>query len=259
LWIAPAAAVLVFRVGVPIRRNLVHRLEVADVVTEGPGVVSVLLRGRRLDRLPLQAGHFLVLRFLDGAGWTRGHPYSVSAAPHPALLRVTVQDVGDGSARTTRLRPGTRVLFEGPHGRLTAAARPDPWRPVVLLGSGVGITPLRALAEEFAGQTRVTLIQRSRTPGHVLFAGELTALSRRNGLRVVTLVGPRAGAHSWLPRGSATGDGASDAGELRRLVPDVADCDVYVCGPPGWADAAIAAARAAGVPGGRIHNERFAW
>ena len=76
------------------------------MVPEGPGLTSVYLRGRRLDRLPVRAGQFFQWRFLDGPGWSRAHPYSLSAAPHRDLLRITVKDLGDGSARVAALRPG---------------------------------------------------------------------------------------------------------------------------------------------------------
>ena len=59
--------------GLPAKpRSLRHRLVVHAVVKEAPGVYSVLLRGRHLDRLPVRAGQFCTWRFLSGPGWTRG-------------------------------------------------------------------------------------------------------------------------------------------------------------------------------------------
>lgn len=256
LWIGSAAAVVVFRAGVPLWRSWRHALRVERVVVESPGVVSVHLRGRRLDRLGARAGQFLTLRFLDGPGWSRANPYSLSAAPHPALLRVTIADAGDGSARAAHLRPGTRVLFEGPYGRLTSEARSDHARPVVLIGAGVGVTPLRALLEEIDTPAQVTLLVRVRSAADLLFPGELEALARARGVRVVPLVGPRARPDSWLPDTVA---GRDDISALRRLVPDIDDAEVYVCGPPQWYDSVTAAVLAAGVPRRRLHEERFSW
>ena len=126
LWALAAGAVLVWRVGLPVWRNARHRLRVAAVVPEAAGVASVHITGRRLDRLPAQAGQFLTWRFLGGQGWTRGNPYSLSAAPDGRALRITVKELGDNSAQVPRLRPGTPVLFEGPFGRLTARAPGPP-------------------------------------------------------------------------------------------------------------------------------------
>ncbi|MFD0575311.1 ferredoxin reductase family protein [Dactylosporangium darangshiense] len=139
LYAAAAGAVLVFRVGMPLWRSRLHALRVGEVRAEGPGLVSVYLRGRRLDRLPVRAGQFFLWRFLDGPGWSRAHPYSLSGPPRDDLLRITVKDLGDGSARVAGLRPGTRVLIEGPYGRLTG----ETYRggPVTMLACGVGVTP----------------------------------------------------------------------------------------------------------------------
>jgi predicted ferric reductase len=105
----------------------------------------VYVRGRHLQRMRVQAGQFFNWRFLGAPGWSRAHPYSLSAAPQPDLLRITIKDVGDGSAEVTSLRPGMRVMVEGPYGRLTGAVRRR--RHLTFIASGIGITPLRALLE----------------------------------------------------------------------------------------------------------------
>ncbi|MFL6060116.1 MAG: ferric reductase-like transmembrane domain-containing protein, partial [Marmoricola sp.] len=112
-WAAAAAALLLWRVARPVVRNLRHDLRVVTVLPEGPGVVSVYLSGRRLDRLRAEPGQFFLWRFLGRPGWSRANPYSLSAAPDGRSLRITVQAVGDGSASLGTLRPGTRVLVEG--------------------------------------------------------------------------------------------------------------------------------------------------
>src|SRR5437764_1399761 len=52
LWLGTLSLVLVSRVGLPVWRSLRHRLTVVGVTQEGPDTYNVLLRGRRLDRLP---------------------------------------------------------------------------------------------------------------------------------------------------------------------------------------------------------------
>jgi len=252
-WAATAATVVLFRLGLPLYRSLRYRLVVQAVVPEVPGVVSVYLTGRHLQELPVRAGQFLLLRFLDGPGATRAHPYSLSAAPSGDLLRVTVKDLGDGSRQVARLRPGTRVLVEGPYGRLTGDRRST--QKVLLLGAGIGITPLRALAEELPqAPGDVVVVHRVRSPEEAVFHAEFEHLQRTRGLRAVLVSGPRDGA-SWAPVGFG-GDGAA---ALRAVVPDVAEREVYVCGPDAWMDAALDAARRAGVPEKRLHAERFSW
>jgi ferredoxin-NADP reductase/DMSO/TMAO reductase YedYZ heme-binding membrane subunit len=247
-YVLAAGSVLVFRIGVPVWRSARHRLVVERVVPEAPGVVSVYMRGRRLDRLPASAGQFLLWRFLDGSGWTRANPYSLSARPARDRLRITVKDLGDGSRRAARLRPGTRVLVEGPYGRLTTC--PDDRRPVTMLACGVGVTPLRALLDELV--VPVTLLYRARDERDLVFRSELGAAQAAGRLRLGFLLGPRGGDGSWLPAGYPSG-------RLRAWVPGIEHHHVYVCGPKEWTDAAIEAVREAGVPRERIHTERFDW
>ncbi|MEV6831982.1 ferric reductase-like transmembrane domain-containing protein [Amycolatopsis sp. NPDC051102] len=255
-YAAAAGAVLVFRVGRPVWLNVRHRLVVERVVPEGRGVVSVYLRGRELDRLPTAAGQFCVWRFSTGPGWTRGKPFSLSAAPDGHRLRITAKDLGPGSRRLATLQPGTRAFFEGPYGRLTAVVRKG--RKIALFASGIGITPLRALLEELPYQPgEAVLFHRAGRPADLLFRHELEDLAARRGIRVHHLLGRRSRDRlSWLPAGYAP---VPDEQVLRHLVPDIADHDVYVCGPDAWTGAVLDSARRAGVPARRVHHERFAW
>lgn len=252
-WAIAAGSVLVFRIGLPVARNLRHRLRVIAVVPEAPGVLSVWMEGRRLEQLGAEAGQFFTWRFLGRPGWTRANPYSLSAAPDGRHLRITVQVVGDGSAAIAGLRPGTRVLIEGPYGRMSERARTR--RKVALVGAGVGIVPLRALAEELGyAPGEAVLLHRYRDAP--LFRGEFETLARRRGLQIVRLPGSRRAASSWLPAGGPSTD---DTTTLLMLLPDLTDRDVFVCGPTGWTDSFTRAARAAGLPDDQMHVETFGW
>jgi predicted ferric reductase len=256
LWAAAAGAVLVYRVGLPVYRTLRHALRVTDVVHEGPHVVSVWMRGRHLDKLPVAAGQFFTWRFLTGPGWTRGHPYSLSAAPSGNSLRITVRDLGEGSRALAALRPGTRVAIEGPYGRMHSGVRTR--AKVTLLAGGIGVTPLRALLEALPQQPGdVTIVYRAPAEPELIFRDEIEDLARVRGAKVWYALGPRIhGRNSWLPQSAAH---LTDAEALRRLVPDIAHHDVYLCGAEGWMDAAAEAARECGVPAQNIHSERFSW
>ena len=137
---------------------------------EGDGMVSVHVTGRALHRLPVEAGQFFTWRFHGRPGWSRANPYSLSAAPDGRSLRITVQEVGDGSAAAAGLAVGSRAWVEGPYGRLSPRARSR--RKVLMIGAGVGITPLRALAEalEYAPGEALVLYRTSSSP---LFVDEL--------------------------------------------------------------------------------------
>ncbi|GHH75258.1 ferric reductase [Streptomyces sulfonofaciens] len=243
LYGAVATALAWYRFVVPVRQALRHRLRVAEVRPEAPGVVSVYLTGRRLEALRARPGQFFRWRFLAPGMWWAANPYSLSAPAHPTYLRITVKAAGAHSAAVARLAPGTRVLAEGPYGAFTARRRHD--RKVLLVAGGVGITPLRALFETLPGE--VTLVYRARRPEDLALRGELDAVAAARRATVHYAVDEPAG--HGLPM---------TARALRRLVPDIAGREVYLCGPPGMTDAARRALRGAGVPRRRIHHESFA-
>jgi predicted ferric reductase len=253
LWILAAGAMLIWRIGLPLWRSARHGIRVTSVVPEGDGTVSVYMTGRRLERLPAEAGQFFGWRFLNGPGWSRAHPYSLSAAPDGQSLRITVKELGDDSVLLRRLRPGTRVLVEGPYGRLSPRARTR--RRVALIGAGVGLTPLRALAEGLDyGRGDAVLLYRFRH--RPLFEQEFRVLERERGLQVRWLPGHRRAPDSWLGPGVGR---VSDAAVLRHWVPDIAARDVYVCGPEAWIEDVRRSAEAVGVPPNRFHIESFGW
>ncbi|MFE9118616.1 ferric reductase-like transmembrane domain-containing protein [Streptomyces sp. NPDC007172] len=243
LFLGVAALIAWYRFAVPVRRGLRHRLRVAAIHPEAPGIVSVHLTGHRLDELGGAPGQFLRWRFLARGLWWTANPYSLSAPAHPAHLRITVKTAGGHSAALAHLRPGTRVWAEGPYGAFTADRRTAP--QVLLLAGGVGITPLRTLFETLPGQ--VTLVYRARRPDDLALRGELDAIAARRRATVHYVVDEPAAYSSPL---TARGLGA--------LVPDLAAHEVYLCGPPGMTRAAIGALREAGVPARRIHHESFA-
>jgi ferredoxin-NADP reductase len=225
---------------------------VTHVVAEGPGLTSVYLSGRHLDRLPVRAGQFFLWRFLDGPGWSRAQPYTLSAAPRTGLLRITVKDLGDGSSRAARLRPGTKVIVEGPYGVLTAARRARP--KALLMAAGVGITTMRALLDDLPGD--ITLLYRVRSAHDAVFRAELEQYTQVRGVRVVYLEGSRPPRPSWLPAQYAH---LRDADTLRALVPDAAEREAYLCGPADWMAAACASLAQVGVAAANVHTEEFAW
>ncbi len=256
LYATSVGAVLLYRVVVPLWRSARLGLRVTRVHTERKGVTTVTVAGPGLAHLPVRAGQFFQCRFLDGPGWTRAHPYSLSAAPDGRSLSFTVAEVGDGTRRLARMKPGTRVLIEGPYGRLHAGVRTR--RKVLLMGSGIGITPLKAILEDLdQAPGEVTVVHRVRARSEAVFARELSRLAAARGARYLLVEGPRLPDRpSWLP---AQARHLADAAALRELVGDISDHDVYICGSLGWMDAAEAAVRDAGVPPRHIHLERFSY
>jgi predicted ferric reductase len=254
LWAVAAASLIVYRLLVPVTRSLRHSVRVASVEPDGESGVLVRMRGRALRRLRAESGQFFVWRFLDGPGWMRGHPFSLAAAPAGDELAISARVLGDGTRRLTTLRPGTRVLFEGPFGRLTGQERHG--RKLLMIGAGAGVTPLVSLLEsEPYAPGEATLVVRDSVAGDGLRLGAIDDLVHRRGVRYARLTGHRShGDSPWLPRSHAAWEGED---LIRYLAPDLDDHDAYVCGPEPWMRAVTHDLRAAGLPASRIHTERF--
>ena len=244
VWALTAGTVLTYRWVVPLEVSLRHRLTVHAVHEEAPGVVSVVMRGRRLDRLPGAGGQFLHWRFLRRGVWWQAHPYSVSALPSGNEIRITVKDLGDHSESLRRLTPGTRVAIEGPYGAFTHHARHTD--RVLLAAAGVGATPVRAMLDDLPRHVDVVAILRGSSEHDLVLRAEIDQLVAARGGRLHEVVGPRS-------------EAPLDAPALNRLVPDIAQRDVFVCGPGGFMRSFIDAALTLGVPRARIHHEDFAF
>jgi predicted ferric reductase len=248
LYVAVFGAILAWRIGRPIVLNLKHRLRVEGVRHEADGIVSIYVSGRKLGQLEVAPGQFFLWRFLDGrGGWTKAHPFSLSAAPNGRFLRITVKDLGDHSRRLQRIKAGTRVIAEGPYGTFTAARRTR--QRVALIAGGIGITPLRALMQSLPRtHGDVTLLYRVAREGDIAFREELDRISRKRGVDVRILVGDDIGDDTTDQLGIPA---------LRSHLPDIAQRDVFVCGPPAMLDALRRRLTALRVPSGQIHFERF--
>lgn len=257
LHLVPGALVLIFRVARPLQVTRHHRLRVEERIAETPGVVSLVVGGRDLDRLHVRSGQFFLWRF-DGPGRTRAHPYSISQAPEDGSLRVTIGGTGDGAVAARSVEVGARVAVEGPYGALAPLRRRHPH--LLLIAAGMGITPFRALLEDAVYQPgEVTLIHRARSEHERLFAEELDALAEQRSIEVVRLLGPRLESWSFLPRPVDGAEPEPPDRALSRLAPELLASDVYVCGPPQWTWGVVQAARAAGVRRRDLHREEFGW
>jgi predicted ferric reductase len=242
LYIAVFVTILVSRIIVPLSLSRKHQLRVESVVPEGDHVVSIYISGVDLDLLRARGGQFFQWRFMTRDWWWQAHPYSLSAAPNGSWLRITVKDLGDQSHQLRKLRPGTKVVAEGPYGVFTAGSRHG--ESIAAFAAGVGITPIRAVLEDLPDGTAVTLVYRVPDVASAPLRTELEELVTSRGWRLHYLQGPR---HLHPLSGEY----------LTQLVPGLAATDVYICGPESYKDTILEAVRDVGVPEHRIHHEEF--
>lgn len=249
LYVVVIGALLFWRVVRPLLAFERHRFHVHSIVSEAPGVTSVNLRGRDLVDFHVEPGQFLIWRFLDRHRWWQAHPFSLSGRPGGRGLRMTARQVGDFTTRLHELKPGTPVLLEGPFGRFTPdlARR----RKTLLVAGGVGITPIRALAEAMAGEEYdVCLIYRARREKDLIFKTELDELAASSDVTIhYLLTDPGTGSpgrRQWLLPDS-----------LLRIVPDILEREVYICGPSELTRDLARTLHGIGLDPAQVHSESF--
>jgi CDP-4-dehydro-6-deoxyglucose reductase len=158
--------------------------------------------------------------------------YSIASEPEPGRashleIAVTLVDGGPVSALLHSLPLGSTVGMDGPWGVFTLE-RGDAAMPMVFVGTGTGVTPLRAMlrAELAARPTNgppIVLLFGCRTPEDLLYRGEMEALARSS---------PR---FTYVPTLSRAADSwPGKRGHVQQHLPGIlaglGQSHVFVCG-----------------------------
>ena len=202
------------------------------------------------------AGQYLPIRLaLPGGAKPLQRTYTISSAPGDAGLRLSVKRQGAASTHLhEHVAVGDVIEALGPRGHFVIDAQSR--RPAVLIGAGVGITPMLAflrhiVAEGFRHRrTRpVHLIQVAHDSSVRAFGAELDELEAR----------AKGAVHAHLVLGQGGTDvqrGPLTMEHLKRWLP-FDDHEFYLCGPGGFMQAIYDGLRELGVRDGRIHAEAF--
>jgi stearoyl-CoA 9-desaturase NADPH oxidoreductase len=239
------------------------RARVVDVIHETPDARTFVLRpGRRWPGH--RAGQWATVEVeIDGARVRRC--YSISSAPGDALISFTVKRVPGGRVSGwlhERVRVGDVLTLGAPGGEFTLPLDPaDGALPERLLfvSGGSGITPtasmLRALEARAADAAKngggapmpdVVLVHHARRREDVIFRDAIEALAGASPwLRLV-----------WCLDDAPGGTGGFDEARLAALVPDLAERETFLCGPPPMMARVEAMWRARGLEE-RLRQERF--
>lgn len=227
------------------------RYRVARVIAVANNLVELVLEPAGRRRLKYDAGQFVYMAPFDrelSAGYGEEHPYTLSSSPDKENLRIAIKDLGDASRAIQTIRPGSRVTIEGPYGRFFTdqKANGEPDKQLWIAG-GIGITPFLGRARWLAGRQRrcdVRLVYCVQDEARARFIEELSAIAEKlEGFEVIP--------HFFYRQGPL------DSGFLGAHVPDLAEREAFVCGPPGLNTLARRLLTDAGVGRKRIHLEEF--
>ena len=249
--------------------STLQRVQVAAVVQETPEIRSFYLKSHQQDKVlaPFKAGQFITLRVphLDGSPLVRS--YTLSSDSRKAGYRISIKADGEGSRYLhSALQVGTELAVSMPKGSFTTAAKASDRTHWVLMGGGIGITPILSLAHELTGAGRgpVTLIQSVRDVAEASFSEELLDLESR-GLRLRRHVtGVATAPKEWIAGRVSLADVLREKNINEQMLSEKClseqghpEVQLYLCGPATFVQRYHQEALELGLLSEQIHTEAF--
>lgn len=229
----------------------------AAVVDVTHDVKSFVLQPTHPRLYRFHPGQYLTLTVLVN-GEQVSRCYTIASTPlRPDTLTITVKRVPGGPVSNwlhKNLRPGGTLTVTGPLGRFSIAHHPA--GKYLFLSAGSGITPAMSMIRTIHSRrddADVIFVQNARTPDDIFFRSELAQVAAENpGIRVVTVCEEDSATEHWTDlRGRLT------LPMLQAIAPDLADREIFTCGPPPYMDAIRTVLVHAGAVAERCHEETF--
>jgi len=232
-----------------------HVWEVASVTKVSDQVRHILIdtNGETMVYAPGQFGYFR----LFVSGHNEEHPFSFTSEPTEiGQISIAVKALGDFTSQLDRLRPGDKVIVDGPYGDFTYTKHPDEEESFFVAG-GVGVTPVFSMIKHMSQMDpsrKVTLLLGMQTEKDFLFRKEFEAFQRlMPHLKVVPVVSKD------LDYSGETG--YIDAAKLQKYMDNdprqAKGRGYYICGPKIMMESTKKHLKLMGVRPHRIHYESF--
>ena len=206
-----------------------------------------------------RAGQHYDVRLTAPDGYQAQRSYSIASEPERVGdIDLTVERLGDGEVSPYLhdvLVPGDQIELRGPLGGYFV------WDttlggPLLLIAGGSGIVPLMAMVRHRVAQRSdipTRLLHSVRTPEAVIYAEELSRLSKQQTRLDVTYTFTRQAPANW--RGYAR---RVDEMILREVLQTLGNKPrIYICGPTALVEVAANTLAGIGVDAESIRTERF--
>lgn len=224
-----------------------HRFYVKEITQENNQVKSVRISGKHMDECVYTPGQFVIVRFFAKGIWWEAHPFSISVGSGRGDLRITVKMVGDYTKKMwDAIHLGTPVLIDGPHG-IFGDSIPSASK-ILCIAGGVGITPIRSIAEEAVRLRKNVKVLASFNNTKDAFCEQEIAqlVGEENMQSVYTRENPYDEQRKNITHST-----------VLDFCPDVREREVYMCGPVPFMKTMKRLLMHQGVPKKQIHYERF--
>jgi ferredoxin-NADP reductase len=195
-----------------------------------------------------RAGQHVDVRLTAEDGYQAERSYSIASGPNNGKVELTVELIEDGEVSPDlvgELQHGDAFELRGPIGGWFAWD-PSEGGPLLLVGGGSGVVPLRSMLRARPADVPVQLIYSARTLEDVIYRRELEALGDDV---VLTLTREqRDGFHA----------GRVDADLLREAgFPPEREPRIFVCGPTPFVESVASELVGLGHAPDRVKTERF--
>jgi ferredoxin-NADP reductase/predicted pyridoxine 5'-phosphate oxidase superfamily flavin-nucleotide-binding protein len=244
------------------QRRQWQQWRVVRLAQESKDILSLVIQPVDEAAVTFLPGQHVPVRLHTGADELLIRTYSVSSAPSDGYIRISIKAQGPASRYLhERLQVGDILEVRSPLGSFTLKS--DTARPVVLIGAGVGITPLISMVRELVQQISqrqrdqpVYLFQSARTLQDLPFQSELKELIQRaSGLLHVQRALSNPGADAVL------GVDYELSGRLGfkqvKTSLGLDDYDFYLCGPASFTQDMYDGLQGVSIADSRIHAETF--
>jgi ferredoxin-NADP reductase len=213
------------------------------------------------NEIPMpEAGQWVYLELPDEDGADGGsrRAYSIASAPYEIKasqgeLAFAIKVTGFVSSALKERHAGDRVWVQGPFGRFTLSH--DASHPVVFIGGGIGLTPLRSMIFESVQvnpNRSLTLLLSCKTKEEIPYHQELRLLSDTESDFCYTPTCTREESREWVGN-----RGRISKEQIEQLASKSVETEWYVCGPNALMDELASLLKEIGIAKTKIHTEKF--
>jgi ferredoxin-NADP reductase len=195
-----------------------------------------------------RAGQHVDVRLTAEDGYQAERSYSIASGPDDERLALTVELIEDGEVSpylVGELQEGDTIELRGPIGGWFAW-EPAEGGPLLLVGGGSGVVPLRSMLRARPPEIPARLIYSARTLEDVIYRRELEALGDD---LVLTLTREQ---RDGVRAGRVDADLLREAGFSPEQMPRI-----FVCGPTPFVESVASALVGLGHATERVKTERF--
>lgn len=219
--------------------------KVVQTIHHNENVRSFQLRPLSGGRVAFIPGQHIILRALIGQVPVR-RSYTLTGRPGEKHFEVTIKREEKGLFSNWLFGQDAQDLLLHVSGPFGDHCLTDANTPVICLGAGIGITPFLAFCRDLAQKKsprEMCLDYSARGRENFVFAEELAQIAAQTGMALTFRDTQR--------------DRRLDEDVLQRLLDRYPDSDIYLCGPARFEAGLLEVLRKLGVPGEKIHIERF--